>query len=329
MKVKYLLAAILLPGFLWAQAPEKNKEVEQIVITKKGQAAEKLNIVVDGDQVTVNGKPLDKSDKEADITVTRRKIKDLDVWVDDALPGERRIRTFSRSPQAAMAPNKAMLGVATSKTGDGVKVMNVTKGSAAEIAGIKEGDLITAVDEKKIETPDELSNAISNKNPGDKVAITYTRDNKKHTVSAELKKWEAPEIPALREFEIRTMPGFNLDEFRGRLGDIENDRSIRQFRAFGIAANRAKLGVKVQDVETGPGVKVIEVESGSDAAKAGIRVGDVIKGVNGKTIGNTDDIRGSMADAAPGSNMSMKLERNGKSQNLSVQLSKKIKTAEL
>lgn len=328
MKAKYVLAALLLPGFVWAQAPEKNKEVEQIVITKKGQASEKLNIVVDGDHVTVNGKPLDKSDKEAEITVTRRKIKDLDVWVDDGLPGERRFRTFTR-PQAAIAPNKAMLGVVTSKTEEGVKVMNVSKGSAAEIAGIKEGDLITQVDQKKIETPDALSNAISDKNPGDKVTITYIRDNKTQTVSADLKKWEAPEIPALREFEFRTLPGFNLDEFRGRRGDIENELGNRQFRAFSIPANRAKLGVKVQDMETGLGVKVIEVETGSDAAKAGIKAGDVIKEVNGKTISGTDDIRLSMAQAAPGNNISMKLDRNGKSQHLDVQLSKKIKTAEL
>lgn len=334
MKAKYLIAALLLPGFMWAQTPEKNKEAEQIVITKKGTAGDRINIVVDGDKVTINGEAIDKNDKDADITVTRRKIKDLDVWMDDSSPGERRIaRGYMMRPQAPIAPlppNKAMLGVRTMNTADGVKVMNITEGSAADIAGLKEGDIITEVERNKVEKPDDLSKIIRDKNPGDKVTIGYIRDNKQRTAVAELKKWEAPEMPAFPEFDVQTLPGFDIEELRGRLGELENQRgNIRQFRAYGIPSNRGKLGVKIQDVETGSGVKVIEVEQGSDAAKAGIKQGDIIKELDGKVVVDADDIRMKLSDAKPGNTISMKLDRNGRAQNVKVQFSKKIKTAEL
>ncbi len=334
MKLNYLIAALLLPGFLWAQSPEKNKEVEQIIITKKGAASERLNIIVDGETVTVNGQPVNKNDKDADLTITRRKIKDMDVWMDDKAPIERRIvRGYPLPPQAPvppMPPNKAMLGLATTKTEDGVKVMNVTKESAADIAGMKEGDIIKEVEMNKIEKPDDLSKAIRDKNPGDKVTVVYLRDNKQYTTVAELKKWEALEMPMFENIEIEALPGFDMEEFRGRLGDIENQRgNMRQFRVQGFPLNRPRLGIKIQDVEAGSGVKVIGVEEGSDAAKAGMKEGDIIKEVDGKTVTGADDMRMKVLDAKPGAGMEMKLERNGRTQNVKVQFSKKIKTADL
>lgn len=154
MKVKYFIAVLLIPGCIWAQSSKNSKEVEQIVITKKGPAAEKLTIVVDGEKVTVNGDPLDKNEKNADITVTRRKIKDLDVLIDADAPGQRRvIRRYNVGPQVQampLQPNKAILGVVTQKNDRGVEVLNITKQSAAELAGLKEGDIITEIDRNKV-----------------------------------------------------------------------------------------------------------------------------------------------------------------------------------
>lgn len=330
MKLNYLFVALVLPGFVWAQTPEKNKEVKQIVITKKSGASEKLNIIIDGDKVTVNGDPLDKSDKNANITVTRRKIKDMDVWMDDGAPGKRRIiRRHAFGPQgqpAVTEPNRAMLGVATTKADDGVKVMSVTKGSAADIAGLKEGDIIVELDRNKIEKPDDLSELIKDKNPGDKVTIGYIRDNKQRTAVAELKKWEFPTLPELGNFDV---PGFNVDEFRNRMGELRDRRNnIQLDYNFGLPA-RAKLGIKIQDLDKGAGVRILEVEEGSDAARAGLKAGDTIKKVNGKEIAGADDMRSKVFGVKPGDNLSVELVRNGKTQNVNIQLSKKIKTAEL
>ncbi|MEI2740513.1 MAG: PDZ domain-containing protein [Chitinophagaceae bacterium] len=58
--------------------------------------------------------------------------------------------------------NRAMLGVTTEKVDEGAESkLTVTKESAAEKIGLKEGDIITKVDDKKIENPDDLSAAIT------------------------------------------------------------------------------------------------------------------------------------------------------------------------
>jgi len=93
--------------------------------------------------------------------------------------------------------------------------------------------------------------------------------------------------------------------------------------------DRAKLGIKIQDVETGSGVKGLEVEEGSDAAKAGLKAGDIIKQVDGFNITGADDMRLKATLAKPGDNLNVELNRNGKTQNVNIQLSKKIKTADL
>ena len=60
---------------------------------------------------------------------------------------------------------------------EGVYVSSVGSGSGAEAAGIKDGDIITAVDGTAIKGMDDLQQALKDKNPGDEVTITIARAN--------------------------------------------------------------------------------------------------------------------------------------------------------
>lgn len=72
-------------------------------------------------------------------------------------------------------------------TMEGVYVAKVEEeGSAAE-AGLKEGDVITAVDGKKVVKMSELQEYLTNKRPGDKVTVTYLRKKAKKTATLTLK----------------------------------------------------------------------------------------------------------------------------------------------
>ncbi len=62
----------------------------------------------------------------------------------------------------------------------------VTPGSPAAKAGLRAGDIITKVDNKKIDANHPLLSAISEHQPGDKVSVTYLRDGKEVTVSVTL-----------------------------------------------------------------------------------------------------------------------------------------------
>ena len=73
------------------------------------------------------------------------------------------------------------------KTGKGVYITNVTTKGAAIDAGIKEGDIITAIDGKPINTYANLSFIIGSKRPGDKVQVTILREGKEKSYNIILK----------------------------------------------------------------------------------------------------------------------------------------------
>src|SRR5688572_1497150 len=83
-----LLAPALIVSSTMAQKEDKDKdekdkkEGEQIIITRKGNKDDKIVVEIKGDKVIVNGKELkDDDDDDGDVTVRRRKIKD--VWAFD------------------------------------------------------------------------------------------------------------------------------------------------------------------------------------------------------------------------------------------------------
>lgn len=72
-------------------------------------------------------------------------------------------------------------------TVNGIYVAEVTADGAAAAAGLKEGDVITAIDGKTIEKFGQLQELLVNHRPGDKVSVTYLRDKKTHTVQITLR----------------------------------------------------------------------------------------------------------------------------------------------
>ncbi len=175
-----------------------------------------MTIVVDGDNVTINGKPVDEF-KNSDVTILKR---------DRSMSGSPRVRSliaprapfdvqsFERSFPAS--GNKAMLGILTSKSDDGVKVTDVTKESGAEKAGLKKDDIITKVGDKAVKEPADLITAISNYKPSDKVDITYKRDGKENKTSAVLGENKT------RSFAYNFNKDFNFEMPEGVIPPMQN-----------------------------------------------------------------------------------------------------------
>lgn len=69
---------------------------------------------------------------------------------------------------------------------DGLYVEEVNDRSAAMEAGIKPGDVITAINNKPTHNSAQLTEQIARLRPGDKVAITFVRDGKTQTVTTTL-----------------------------------------------------------------------------------------------------------------------------------------------
>jgi putative serine protease PepD len=81
----------------------------------------------------------------------------------------------------------AYLGVQLDSTSTGnAKVASVRSKTPAAKAGLRAGDVVTAVDGTKIESPDALQSAIDAKRPGDTISLTYRRSGSSHTVKVKL-----------------------------------------------------------------------------------------------------------------------------------------------
>lgn len=75
-------------------------------------------------------------------------------------------------------------------TKEGVVIINVTKGSGAEKAGLLRGDVITAINGNKVSSASYLKYELYKSKVGDKVEITYTRNGSSHTAKVTLTKIE-------------------------------------------------------------------------------------------------------------------------------------------
>src|SRR5262249_37134423 len=105
----------------------------------------------------------------------------------------------------------------------GVLVTSVSENSPAAKAGLKAGDVITAIDGEKVSSPGDIARVVSKKDAGD-VSLTIVRDHNTRTVTLTPEKNEQPnifrpgtigtrritipsvQIPAIPEMNIR-IPG--------------------------------------------------------------------------------------------------------------------------
>ncbi len=169
----------------------------------------------------------------------------------------------------------------------GVLVTSVIKGSAADKADIKEGDVIFSVDGKDVNQPNELQAKIGTHSPGDKVKLVIWRDGKTMNVTVTLQSRSGEEKSAKKEKkkqEKKSLPD---------LGMKIRDLSERE----------------MDELELNGGALVIRVEDQSAAYRAKISRGDVIIQLNNTTVKSVDDFYNQISKFKKGEVVRLKLRR--------------------
>lgn len=150
---------------------------------------------------------------------------------------------------------------------EGALVGEVVKGSPAEKAGIKRGDVIVGVDGRKVEDSGHLRNMAASTNVGSHLKLDIIRDKNRLTVDVEV--GEQP-----KEAQV-SQGGAGVPETPSALtGVTVQDLTPEMMDKLGLG----------KDVT---GVVVITVEQGSAADEAGLARGDVILSINKKPVKNT------------------------------------------
>jgi putative serine protease PepD len=100
---------------------------------------------------------------------------------------------------------------------------------------------------------------------------------------------------------------------------IDRSKAIAQTLIAGGTVRHAYVGVRIADV-AGGGAQVTQVVSGAPAAKAGLKVGDVITAFNGKPVTSADALTAEVSNATPGQTVQLTIRRHGATKHVSVTL---------
>jgi len=347
MKKLLLLATVL--GFIsytaMAQDEEKNlpkekakKETQEIIIRKNGDKNTRINVEINGDNVTINGKPLSEF-KDDNVTINKRNIT---VWNPKEMNG------FAITPgefgdgmtfwkDNGKEQSYTFLGVTTEEVEGGARINDITKESAAEKAGLKKDDIITKIGDKKIENPDDLSETVRSYKPKDEVTVYYKRDGKENSVKAILGErkettpfafsYSAPNGLS-RSFTMPRMP--ELATTIPNMRNFDGFAPLQKLEMYNdMFPRNQKLGLKIQDTEDGTGVKVLDVDKDSPAEKAGLKKDDILTEVAGKKVVNTDEAREELQQNKDKTAYTIKAKRNGVEMSFDIKVPKKLKTANL
>ena len=150
---------------------------------------------------------------------------------------------------------------------DGVYVAEVTEGGAAKLAGMKSGDVITAINGKKVNSTTQLKESVGQYRPGDKVNVEVNRGGHHHHYDLTLLN-EAGNVDVVKKGD-----SFFNSEFGLMLQPVDqNDMS--------------RLNIK-------NGLKIVEIRQGR-FMNSGVPVNFVITKVNGVAVNDKNELENAL-----------------------------------
>ena len=155
------------------------------------------------------------------------------------------------------------------KDAAGALVAKETASSPAAVAGVKVGDVITAVNGDKVADPKELARRVAALGPKKIAELAIVRNGAAQTI----------------DVTLGTMPA------EKQLAKLEAPASPERLSSL------AKLGLKLQRSGNDEGVTVSEVNPDSAAAERGLQAGDIILDAGGKSVSHPEDVAQALESA--------------------------------
>jgi serine protease Do len=167
----------------------------------------------------------------------------------------------------------------------GVLVGDILRGSPAETAGLKRGDVIVDFAGRPVHKMQELQRLVAGTRPGTPIRLRVLRDRQEQLV--------ALEIGELKDLEPKAEPAGSRF---GLTLDAVTRESVKQFN------------LKIDE-----GVVVTNVESGSPAARDGLRKGDVILEIERTPVTNMDTFKNVVSKLNPSDSILLLILREERS----------------
>ena len=216
------------------------------------------------------------------------------------------------------------------KQESGARVSAVTDDSPAAAAGLKEDDVILRFQGEPVHSAAQLSRLVRETPPGRTVKMEISRQGAVQQVTATLAENKSvamgfgdlgnlenlvvppvpPEMPEMPE-----LPAFTWNEEDARrIGDEARDAVRQVMRSRG-----PRLGIRYHELseqlagyfKVEDGLLVSSVDPDSPAAKGGLKAGDVIVKLNGRSVEDAADLGREVARLEPGVEATMTVQRDG------------------
>ena len=168
------------------------------------------------------------------------------------------------------------------KNAEGALIADVVKKSPADKAGLKEGDVILEVDNKKVDNASKLKLLISSNRPGDKTKLLVLSDKKRSTKYVTLGKY--PENKESAE---------------------SNNSSYNSQEDFDL------IGVIISDTNT-KGIEIKNINKKSNAYRAGLRKGDIILVIESQRVDSKEQYLAVIDNLQGGDIIMMQTSRKGR-----------------
>jgi len=206
--------------------------------------------------------------------------------------------------------------------GSGVVVSNVVPGSPADEVGVEEGDIITRFNQTPVNSVDQLTERVRALKPGSLADITVWRNGSVHELGrAEIADVaDAPTYAPRAPRAPRTPRAFHWNSM---------PKGKQSFRM--ISPGRGRLGVETRDLDAdlgsyfgapdGKGVLVLKVIDDTPAERAGLKAGDVILSVDGKSVADGEDLRRELRAQGEG-DVDLHIRRKGSERTIKARLEK-------
>ena len=176
----------------------------------------------------------------------------------------------------------------------GVIVSDVRKGSAAEKAGVRRGDIITAINGEKIEDSNVLRNKVAGTLPGSEITLSVLRDGNQQQLKA-----------VLDEFNVEGVKPANPQDENNREKPSEEGKL-----GLTLEPLTPQMAQRLQVPADTTGLVVTEVDPNGVAATEGVARGDVIIEINRQPVQTVEEAK-SILDRAGDRPVLLLISRRG------------------